>query len=156
MAYSFLKVDGVNGESKDTNHDQWIEILSCSKGVIQKLSMAGSTHSLGTTGAEFQEVMVTKETDSSTPTLWQYCADGKPIASVEIELCEAQAPQKPYLKVTLENCRISSFQFGYSDGAGKPSETVNFAYEKETLKYTDTTDDTEYEKYFDLKTAEAG
>ncbi len=64
----FLKLDGVNGESKDKTHIKDIDVLSWSWG----MSNSGSAHVGGGAGSgkvNVQDVSVTKYIDSSSPKL---------------------------------------------------------------------------------------
>ena len=81
----FLKVEGVDGESTDDAHEKWIEILSYSHGLSQPATGVSGTG--GQTGgrADFQDLVVTKVLDSSTPDLNIKCAKGEHIPKVELE-----------------------------------------------------------------------
>ena len=44
MAFdAFLKIDGIPGESTDSKHKDWIEVLSYSTGITQPTSGSAST-----------------------------------------------------------------------------------------------------------------
>ena len=63
MAFNaFLKADGIDGESTDSNHKGWIEVLEYQHGVSQQT--VGSTSSGGGRGAgraDFKEFTVFKD-----------------------------------------------------------------------------------------------
>ncbi len=40
---AFVKIDGIEGESTDSNHSGWIEALSYKAGVSQKVSVTPSS-----------------------------------------------------------------------------------------------------------------
>src|SRR5271155_141355 len=71
----FLKLDGVNGESKDKVHGKEIDVLSWSWG----LTNSGSAHVGGGAGSgkvNVQDLCVSKYVDSSSPNLMLACCQG--------------------------------------------------------------------------------
>src|SRR5438309_10883689 len=71
----FLKINGVDGESKDDKHKKEIDVLAWSWG----MSNSGSAHAGGGAGAgkvNVQDVSVTKYVDSSSPKLMLACCNG--------------------------------------------------------------------------------
>lgn len=133
----FLKIEGVDGESTDDAHDKWIEILSFNHGVTQPASGASATG--GRTGgrADFQNLMVSKTIDNSTPDLCIKCAKGEHIPKVELELCLAAGDKHTFMKYTLEDCIVTSVSpGGATTGETKPLEAVTFAYGKIKWEYT--------------------
>jgi len=137
----FLKIDGIEGESSDKAHAGEIEVLSYSWGVSQQRSgSASSAGSLTAGRADFQDLMIVKAIDKSSPLLTQHCADGKHLASIRLELCRAGEDKQPYMKYTFTDVIITSFQPGGSGGDGEtlPTESVSFAYGKAEWEYTQT------------------
>ncbi|PLY14636.1 MAG: type VI secretion system tube protein Hcp [Sedimenticola sp.] len=134
----FLKIDGVDGESTDSAHDKWIEILSYSHGLSQPVS--GASRTGGRTGgrADFMDFIVTKTIDNATPDLNIYCAKGKHIPKIECELCLATGDKHTFMKYTLEDCIVTSVVPGGSSSESevKPVETASFAYGKIKWEYT--------------------
>ncbi len=51
MFDAFLKVDGIPGESQDSKHTSWIEILSYSWGVAQRATGSSSSGGARSGGA---------------------------------------------------------------------------------------------------------
>lgn len=133
----FLKVEGIDGESSDDAHAQWIELLSYSHGVSQPVSGASGTGGRTAGRADFQDFTVTKTLDASTPDLNLHCANGKHIPKIEIELCLATEDKHVFMKYEMEDVIVSSISpGGSSDGGGKPLETVSFAYGTFKWEYT--------------------
>jgi type VI secretion system secreted protein Hcp len=123
----FLKLDGIEGESKDHKHAGEIELLSFSWGVSNdsKLGCAGGQ---GTGKVTFHDFSIVKRVDSTTPKLMLSCATGEHIKSGLITVRKAGEKPIEYLKIKLEDVLISSAQSGGS-GASEPMEqvTLNFA-----------------------------
>ena len=137
MAFdAFLKIEGVDGESTDDAHSDWIEILSYNHGVSQPISSASATG--GRTGgrADFQDFSVVKTSDKATPDLNLFCCNGKHIPKVELELCLATEDKHTFMKYTLEDVIVSSISIGGGGGEDRPTESVTFCYGKFKWEYT--------------------
>lgn len=139
MAFdAYLKIEGIDGECTDDLHSKWIEIQSFHHGVNQPMS--GSSGTGGRTGgrADFSEFTLLKSIDSSTPDLNIYCASGKHIPKIEIELCLASGDKHPFMKYTMEDVVVSSVSPGGNSESGdaRPTEEVAFAYGKLKWEYT--------------------
>jgi type VI secretion system secreted protein Hcp len=128
--YFFLKLEGIEGESQDTDHSSEIDVLAFALGI----SNAG-TYDAGTGGntgkAVFNDVSLTKYVDKSTPTLAQYCALGTAITTATIS-CNKQAGEKKveYLKITLHNAVLTALSQSGAGGSTDPmmeSLSLNFA-----------------------------
>src|SRR5271168_4276872 len=120
MAFdSFIKIDGVPGESLDDKHKDWIEILSFNFGMSQPSSATAS--SAGGATAErvnLQDVSVVKHVDKASPKLYELCCSGKHIPNVTMELCRAGGDKVKYMEVKLEQVIISSVNPGGSSQGG--------------------------------------
>jgi type VI secretion system secreted protein Hcp len=133
----FLQIDGIKGESTDSKHKEWIEVLSYNWGVSQMASAIQSSSGGGTTQrADFQDLSIVKLMDSSSPKLFAACAQGDHIAKVILELCRAAGKEHlPYMNYELENVVITSVSVG-GGGGGEPTESVTFNYGKIKQVYT--------------------
>ena len=78
MSYDmFLKIDGINGDSTDDKHKQWIEINSYSHRIHQASGGALSAQGVHTGGrADHTDFSMTHRLDAASPTLAQYCCTG--------------------------------------------------------------------------------
>ena len=66
---AFLKIDGIDGESTDKKHKNWIEILSYSHGMSQPSSIASGTGGLTAERVSMSDFSVMKVLDKASPTL---------------------------------------------------------------------------------------
>lgn len=117
MAMSmFLQVDGVTGESADSNHTGWIDVSSFTWGAQQPGNM--STGGGGGAGkVAFSDLHITTKIDKATTTLLKFCANGKHVASVVLSICKSGGEQIEYSKITLTDVLITSVDYtGSSDG----------------------------------------
>jgi type VI secretion system secreted protein Hcp len=142
MAFdSFLKIDGIPGESQDSKHKDWIEILSFSHGVSQ--ASTGTRSGVGAaTGqrTDHSDFSIVKQLDKTSPKLALFCCNGKHIKEVKLELCRATGEKQKYMEYKMEDVIISSVRPG-GQGAGNdpvPLEEVSFNYGKITWTYTAT------------------
>jgi type VI secretion system secreted protein Hcp len=128
--YFFLKLDGIDGESQDTDHSGEIDVLAFSEGISNSGTFDAGTG--GNTGqANFTDLSITKYVDKSSTTLRQYCGLGTAIDKAVLS-CNKQAGDKKveYLKLTLHNVVITSVAGGGSGGGTDPlveSLSLNFA-----------------------------
>ena len=134
----FLKLDGIKGESKAEGHKDEIDVASYSWGLTQTGTMAFGGGG-GAGKAQFQDFHFTKRTDKSSPVLFLGCATGEHIKSGIITVRKAGAEQKTdndFLKITLSDCLVSSYQNGGSSGGDVPTDQFSLTYGKIEYIYT--------------------
>lgn len=127
---SYMQIDGLKGESTDSAHKDWIEILSFSHLISQPASATANSAGGGTTGrAKHEDFVITKYMDLSSPKLYEMCSAGKHIKKVSIELMRASgdAPVK-YMVIEMDQVVISKVAPGGVTGDDLPVETVSFNY----------------------------
>jgi type VI secretion system secreted protein Hcp len=135
---AYLQIEGINGESMDDKHKNWIECFDVDFGVEQPRSPVASTAGGHTSArAEFDEVVIAKHADLSTPILLQTCAMGKTIAKAKFEFFRADGngERVKYFEMTLENVLIGSVKPGLAASGGM-QEHVRLKFAKVTWKYT--------------------
>jgi len=146
---AFLKIDGIPGESTDSKHKDWIEILSYSHGVTQMA--AGSASSGGARSAgrtDHADFSIVKTLDKASPVLALFASKGDHIKKVTLTLHRATGDKQEYMKYDMDNVLVTSVRPGGSSKGGEPLplEEVSFNYDKITWEYTET----------DHKTGKAG
>ena len=127
----FLKIEGVEGESKDKAHGKEIDVLSLSWSTAMQSSRAG-----GAGKVSVEELSVTKYIDKATPKLFESLATGKHIAEAKLVVKSAGGNPVEYLKYTLKDIMVSSYSTG-SSGEDRPTESVSFSYGKVEVEYTE-------------------
>ena len=136
----YLKITGPNidGESQDSAHQKWIEVLSYTHGVSQPTSATASTAGgRSTERCHHQDLTITKYMDASTPILNKFCCTGTHITTIELKCYRATADSSQpveYMAYKLENSIISSVSVGGGPGE-LPVETVTFNYGKISWTY---------------------
>ena len=88
----FLIVDGVTGESKDSNHTGWTDITSFNWGATQPGNMAVRGGG-GAGKVNFADLHVDALIDKSTSAILKYCSSGKHLTKVELSICKAASGQ---------------------------------------------------------------
>ena len=136
----FLKIDGVDGESKVKGHTKEIDVLSWSWGA----SNAGSAHVGGGAGSgkvNVHDVQVTKHVDSSSPKLLLACFAGTHYSKALLTVRKAGGDSPvEYLKITMEQVFITSISTGAHGGEDRLNESVSLNFSKVNLDYTPQTD----------------
>lgn len=106
----FMKVEGVNGESKDSNHKDWTNIESFDWGAEQPGSMTSGGGG-GAGKVNFNDLTVVAAIDKAAPTILKNCATGQHLSKVEISVCKAGGEQIEYSRTTLEDVLVTGVKF---------------------------------------------
>ncbi len=127
----FMKIEGANGESKDANHKDWVDIQSFAWGATQPGSMSAGGGG-GTGKASFNDLHVVALIDRATPAVLKHCATGKHLGKVEVSVCKAGGEQVEYTRITLEDVLVTSVQYrGVQDG---DAVEVSYAFQAAKVK----------------------
>lgn len=130
----FLKIDGIEGESKDSKHKGEIEIQSFSFGATN----SGTGHTGGGSGAGkvvMQDFHFVCHTSKASPKLMLKCADGSHIKSAILTCRKAGKDQQEYLKYTLTDVLVSSYQTGGSASSTVPTDQFSLNFVKVESEY---------------------
>lgn len=130
----FLKIDGIEGESRDAKHAKEIDVLAWSWGMSQSASMHMGSGG-GSGKVSVQDLSVTKYVDKSSPNLMLYCSNGSHIKSATLTVRKAGGDPVEYIKVTLEEVIVSSVATGGSGGEDRLTENVSFNFAKVKSEY---------------------
>jgi type VI secretion system secreted protein Hcp len=131
----FLKIAGVDGESKDDKHKKDIDVLAWSWG----LSNSGSAQTGGGAGAgkvNVQDVSFTKWIDASSPKLILACCNGTHYDDATLVVRKAGGSPVEYLKIKLQEVLITSVSTGGSGGEDRLTENVTLNFAKFNFDYT--------------------
>jgi type VI secretion system secreted protein Hcp len=125
---AFVKFDGIDGESKDANHDKWIDTLTYSHGVVNPTAILGGKRS-DPLSKEFQ---LTMEIDKAFPKLVEASVMGQVIPTMWLEQTATyDGARQTFYRVELGNVLVTSIMLS---GSGS-SETVPVV--DVTVKYED-------------------
>jgi len=132
MAFdTFLKLDGVTGESTAADHIGEIEIFSFSWGASNPVTIGSG--SAGMTGGKVSvsSFNVMKRTETSSTKLFSYCCKGKhiPTAIVTMRKATGDGGQQTFLTYTFGDVMVESIQWsGSTGGDDTPTESVSLAF----------------------------
>ena len=152
----FLKIDGIHGESRDERHKDEIEIESFSWGETQSGTF-GAGGGGGTGKVSAQDFHFTMLVNKASPALFLACAQGDHIKKA-ILTCR-KAAREEFLKVTMNDLLVSSFQIGGAGGVVPADQiSLNFAKIEVEYKEQDATGKLvgSIKKWFDFKSAKGG
>lgn len=115
-AAGFVKFDGIDGESKDADHDKWIDVLSIDWGA-QKPGGGGAARRRKP--PKIKDLVLTFQYDKASPKLQEACLKGQMIPTVLIEQTGTYGGTRAtYLKYELKNVLITSFSINSSSSGG--------------------------------------
>jgi type VI secretion system secreted protein Hcp len=146
----FLKLDGIEGESQDSKHQNEIELESFSWGAEQPGSSNLGTGA-GAGKVHMRDLTFTTRWSKASPKLLLTCANGKPLKSAVLTVRKAGESQQEYGTITLENAIITSYKcFGgngdlyNNEQRGHqiiPLETFSVGYSSISFEYKEQKDD---------------
>jgi type VI secretion system secreted protein Hcp len=126
FAAVFMQIPGIEGESKDTEHEGWIDLLS-----IQYLTESESEQSSYKDAGSIEQIFVTKNLDKSSPKITHAVSSGLVIKEVRIDLCDSKSC---YEKIVLGNVYLTEYSLSASSGPGNQiAEAINLSFESSQL-----------------------
>ena len=133
----YLQLEGIKGESADSQHQGWMECEMADWMLTQPKS-ATSSSSGGHTAerCEHSTVALRKVSCLATPILLQYCSMGKTIPSAKIEFFRADGAgtRVKYFEVEMSDVLISQVAPQVQEGEVM-SEHLSLQYAKVKWKY---------------------
>ena len=131
----YLKIDTIKGESKDSKHKDEIDLESWSWGETN----SGSQSAGGGGGAgkvSMQDFHFVMKVNKASPELLLSCAEGRHIKEAILVCRKAGKDQQEYLKITMSDLLVSSFQTGGSAGSDEvPNDQISLNYSKIQYEY---------------------
>lgn len=135
----YVQVDGIEGESTDSNHQKWILADSASLPVFRSIP-SGAVDQQRTKGeTQLGDISIVRQLDKSSPKLFEAVAAGKFNKKVTMEFTtQTGGKNETYLKLVCENVIFSGYSVsGNSSGDPMPSEQVSMNCTKITYTYTE-------------------
>jgi type VI secretion system secreted protein Hcp len=126
---AFLQIQGVQGASTEAAHTGWIPIQSFSFGVV---SPRDASSGLATGKRQHDPLVITKQIDKASPSLFQLASSGRVFPQVVLEVVTRDGSKR--YSVTLHNALVASVKT--SSGGDRPSESVSLNYETIEWRYT--------------------
>ena len=133
---TFVKIDGIEGESTDSKHSGWIEATQYKAGASQKVSSTASSAGGATTGrADVKPFTFTKQVDGSSPKLFQACCAGTHFNKIVIAIHRAGGTEKvKFMEYELSDCIISDVTTVGGENQF-PTESISIDFGKIVVTY---------------------
>jgi type VI secretion system secreted protein Hcp len=135
----FLAVKGarsgpIKGESQDDIHKGEIEVLGWSWGMQAKPSLGGGT---ATGKPSVHDLKILKRVDCASTALMSALKTNEQIQKAVLTLRKAGSAQLEYLKIIIEQGRVTSLTIEAGDREGSPDllERITFSFNKITVEY---------------------
>lgn len=139
MAFdTYLKIEGVEGESTAKGFDKQMEIYSFSWGASNPTTVSAGSSGLSAGRVSVSSFNVMKKTEKASPTLFQACCTGRHFPTAELVMRKAggEAGQLPFLKYKFTDVMIESVQWsGSTGGDDTPTESLSLAFAKCEVEY---------------------
>lgn len=133
----FLKLDGIDGETKQKGHEKEIELESWSFGETN----SGTFSAGGGGGAgkvSMQDFHFVMHVNKASPKLFEACATGKHIKTAKLTCRKAGETQQEFLKVSFSDLMVSSYQTGGSAGSSVvPTDQISLNFAKIEIEYAE-------------------
>lgn len=130
----FLKLDGIEGESKRKGYERQIEVEVFEWGEINPGSVGGGGGGAGK--VEMEDFQVVMHSSKASTELFVACASGKHIKSAVLTVVRAGKSSAIAMRWTLEDVVVSSYQIG---GAAVeealPQEHIGLSFAKIQVEY---------------------
>lgn len=134
----YWQYEGIDGEVTTSPYQKWIEVNSVQLGVGRSISMplGGGVSKRESSNPSISEITLTKETDMTSPKIFEAALVGKMDAKSKIDFVRTKTggETEAYLQITLTNCAISGYSA--SSGGDRPSESISVNFTKIEYKYT--------------------
>lgn len=133
----FLKLDGIDGESQDDAHQDWIVITSFSEGVSAPLAAGQTGAGGGTVRPTFSGLTVSKFVDRASPAIRQNLAKGAAIPNAHLVVRRAGTNKSEvFFEILMENVVLTSVSAGGTGGEDRLTENVTLNFSKILWRYT--------------------
>jgi type VI secretion system secreted protein Hcp len=134
----FLLVKGaksglIKGEAQDDKHGGEIDVLSWSWGMEANPGFAGTQP---TKRASVRDLKVVKRVDRASTALMSALRTNEPITQAVLTLRKAGGTQLEFLKITIEDGRVSEVTVDVEGQGPDLLERVRFSFNKIVVEYT--------------------
>jgi type VI secretion system secreted protein Hcp len=126
MVDTFIKFDGIPGESTSDDHRGQVEVLSWSWGLAAP-APAGGVGGSGSGRATPRALAFTHFYDKASPVLAKKAASGTHLPKAVLSTRRPGAGQRDYLTVTLKEVVVTSIELS-APTSGLPLESVSLSY----------------------------
>lgn len=136
----FIKIEGIDGESKDDAHEDEIDVLSWTFGMTQP----GTFHVGGGGGAgkvQVQDLSFIHQVDLATPVLMLKCSNGDHIPEAVLTVRKAGKDPLEYIIITMKKVMVTSISTAGGSTDGRLFENVTLNFAEISYKYAQQSDE---------------
>ncbi|MHC4351505.1 MAG: Hcp family type VI secretion system effector [Planctomycetota bacterium] len=132
----YVNFEDFDGESEDPGYEGWINLLSFKQGQYIRASSIGAVAGQGS--SVFEEIILRKELDKSSPLLAAAVALGKVFPKVDIHVSRAlsDGTRITYYVYELKNAVVTSYRIRGSTNDDIPLDEVSLNFEQIKVTYT--------------------
>jgi type VI secretion system secreted protein Hcp len=131
----FLKIDGIEGESQDSQLKNFIIVQAWSWGETQSAS-GHSTTGLAAGRVSMENVHVSAQISKASPKLMLACANGQHFPKATLVCRKAGGEQAPYMTLKLSEVLMASYHTGGNAGSEViPVEQFSLAFAGIEMEY---------------------
>jgi type VI secretion system secreted protein Hcp len=134
----FMKVQGADGESKNSVYKNWTDLDSFSWGADQPDTMSKGGGG-GAGQVSFDNLTAVASMDKSYTPMLVKCASGEHIGKIEVAGAKAGGDQMEFLKITLEDVIVTSVTVSGAESS-EVKCTYSFKAAKVKSEYSEQTD----------------
>ncbi|NLI32388.1 MAG: type VI secretion system tube protein Hcp [Deltaproteobacteria bacterium] len=138
MAVAFyLELTDVTGECKVSGYEEQIDVMAWSWGMSQPVSAHAAGGAGGPGKVSVQSLNISKYVDKASPTLMQFCANGKHIEKGVLTACKMGGEDDAvvFYTITMDEVFVSNVSAGGSEGSDGLTEQVALDFAKVHVKY---------------------
>jgi type VI secretion system secreted protein Hcp len=130
----FLKLDGIEGESMDAKHANWIDVDSWSWGENQPLQPAHGGGA-GAGKVQIRDMHFTTRVSKASPKLFLACASGQHLKEARLVGRKTGKDQGEFLTWTFSDVLVSAYETQGSEGGDAPRDAVSLNFSKVSVAY---------------------
>ena len=132
-----LELEGIKGESKDSQHPNAIEIETFSWSNSNPINIGSAAGGAGVGKVKFSTLDFTTKVNKASPELMVYCSIGKPIPKAKLFVRKQGEGQKDFYVIMLESAFVSFYQSGaaFSGATALPVDQFSLAFMKILFEY---------------------
>jgi type VI secretion system secreted protein Hcp len=131
---AYLTLAGIEGGVMERAHANSIEVLDFNWGIFNAVPRPGAQIVAGVR-PEFQDIVISKPLDKSSPILALAAAEGRAIEEAELVFYARASDEEPTGRVLLTRVRIRSVESGTSSSAPGLTETLSLAFSRVEWTY---------------------
>lgn len=132
---TFLKIDGIPGESTDASHTDEIDILSYTWGESQA-AVSGGAGGVATGRVTIQDFQFSMHMNKASPKLFLACANGARMKNAILAVRRSGGNPVEFIKWTLTDVTVGSYQTAAGGLSGElPTDQVSLRFTKIETEY---------------------